>query len=130
MSEMTSLALHGMVFIAASGGQTIHVKEIARKIGASEAHLSKVLQRLVKVGLLHSTRGPSGGFEMAKAPERITLWDIYLAMEGSITHEGCPIHQNHCPFTRCILGGIPKKLNQEFEDYLKSQTLQDFPEIR
>lgn len=126
ISEMTSLALHSMVFLAANGCKMSNIKEVAKEIGASEAHLSKALQRLVKSGLLHSTRGPSGGFEMAKAPGEIKLLDIYQAMEGPISNEGCPVHRTNCPFCRCIFGCVLQKLNQEFEDYLKSQTLQDF----
>ena len=126
ISEMTSLALHSMAFIAVNNHKMLNVKEIAGEIGASEAHLSKVLQRLVKAGLLNSTRGPSGGFKLTKTPGEIKLSDIYQTMEGPILGEGCPVHRTKCPFSRCILGGILQKLNQEFETYLKNLTLQDF----
>lgn len=124
--EMTSLALHSMAFIAGNSHKMLNVKEVAREIGASEAHLSKVLQRLAKVGLLHSTRGPNGGFVITKSLDQIGLLDIYQVMEGPILHDGCPMQRANCPFNDCLLGGILQKLNQEFEVYLKSKTLQDF----
>ncbi len=126
ISEMTSLALHGMAYIAGNGHKMLNVKEVAGEIGASEAHLSKVLQRLVKVGLLHSTRGPNGGFVLAKAPDQISLLDIYQVIEGPLFQGGCPTQRANCPFNRCLFGGILQKLNREFEVYLKNQTLKDF----
>jgi Rrf2 family nitric oxide-sensitive transcriptional repressor len=126
ISEMTSIAVHSLTLIAARDNEMLNVKSIAQEIGASENHLSKVLQRLVKTGLLHSVRGPSGGFTLSKSAEEITLLGIYRLMEGYEPDNGCPSQRLACPFTRCIFGGILEKLNKEFEDYLAAHTLKDF----
>ncbi len=126
ISEMVSLALHSIVIIAAQKEQLVNVKNIAKKIGASEAHLAKVLQQLVKGGYIKSVRGPKGGFTLAKSPEDITLMDIYELLEGPIETEGCPMKSEICAFKSCILGEIPKKLNQEFIDYMTSLKVSDF----
>ena len=60
ISEASSLAIHAMVFLAAKPGEKLSTSYIASEIKVSEAHLSKVLQRLNKVGLVVSSRGPSG----------------------------------------------------------------------
>jgi hypothetical protein len=63
ISDAANLAIHAMAHIARSKGNVNHsVGEIAGEQGVSVAHLSKVMQRLVKVGLLTSRRGPGGGF--------------------------------------------------------------------
>ena len=123
---MASLALHSMALIAGNQREMLNVKQIAKQLGASEAHLSKVLQRLVKTGLLHSTRGPNGGFELTRASGEITLWDIYEAVEGAGSSEGCPSGRSICPFQKCLFGGVLERINTEFGSYLKSQTLQNF----
>lgn len=125
VSEMLSLALHSMVLIALQGHEYINVKEIAAATGASEAHLAKVLQRLVKAGLLHSTRGPKGGFALAKPADELTLLDVYEVIEGHVHQGKCPTGRATCPFAGCILGGVPERLNQEFTDYLASKTVGD-----
>lgn len=46
------------------------------------AYLNKQLQALVRAGILSSTSGPRGGFQLARPPEAISLLDIVAAVEG------------------------------------------------
>ncbi|RQD68810.1 MAG: Rrf2 family transcriptional regulator [Tindallia sp. MSAO_Bac2] len=126
LSEMLSLALHSMVYIATADDDYVNVKQIAASTGASEAHLSKVLQRLAKGRLIHSVRGPRGGFALALPPEEISFLDIYEIIEGPIYIEGCPNHRKTCPFSSCIFKGIPEKMNSQFLEYLQENRLSDF----
>lgn len=126
ISEMVSLAFHSIVIIAAQNEDLVNVKKIAKKIGASEAHLAKVLQQLVKGEYISSVRGPKGGFTLKKSPEDITLMEIYRLFEGPISIEECPMNCQICAFESCILGEVPKKLNQEFIEYLSSKKVSDF----
>lgn len=126
ISEMVSLALHSIVIIAIHDGQLVNVKSIAKKIGASEAHLAKVLQQLVKGGYINSVRGPKGGFALAKSPEDISLLAIYELFEGPIEIGGCPMNSQICAFKSCILGEVPQKFNQEFLNYMTNHKVSDF----
>ena len=65
MSEAVSIALHASALLASDPGTKLSNKQIAGRLHVSEAHLSKVLQRLVKVGLVRSMKGPKGGFVLA-----------------------------------------------------------------
>lgn len=129
ISEMVSLALHGMVYIAGAGREPINVKEICHAVDCSEAHLVKALQRLVKSGLLYSIRGPKGGFGLSKPAGEITLLQIYQALEGPVESTGCPTHRRDCCFEACIFAGVPEQLNREFAQYLQSRKLSDFIQI-
>jgi Rrf2 family protein len=126
LSEMLSLALHSMVYIATEEHEYVNVKQIAQATDASEAHLSKVLQRLVKGRILRSVRGPKGGFALEKKPDDISFLQIYEMIEGPISVEGCPSHRKACPFSYCIFRGMPEKLNSQFIDYLTNTTLGGF----
>ena len=46
------------------------------------AYLNKQLQALVRAEILTSTSGPRGGFQLARAPEAVSLLDIVTAIEG------------------------------------------------
>jgi Rrf2 family protein len=125
ISEATSIALHSMVLIARSGGANVTVKEIVSATGFSHAHSSKVLQQLVRAGLLHSTRGPKGGFLLSRPGAGITLLAIWEAMEGPLGIDTCIVSRDpeECPFDSCILGELPRRLSEQFRGYLGSRTL-------
>lgn len=126
ISEMISLALHSMAYIANNEQDIVNVKEISAATGCSEAHLVKVLQRLVRAGFLYSMRGPRGGFGLAKKPDQVTLLDIYQVIDGTLILGKCPTNHSKCPFKTCIFGGLPEKLDKEFIKYLSSTKLSDF----
>lgn len=126
MPEMISLAFHGMAYIAVNNNRTMSIKEIASGIGASEAHLAKVMQQLVREGLAHSGRGPKGGFTLAKPPEQITLLHIYQAFDNNMERTDCPMVRSKCPFEHCLFGGILGEMEGRLDDFLGSQTLASF----
>ena len=72
ISDAASLGLHTMGLLAGRSTR-LSTQEIARSLGASEHHLAKVMQRLAKMGLVVSTRGPQGGFVLSRPPAEITL---------------------------------------------------------
>ena len=82
ISEAANLAIHAVTYIASNNDHKVSTKELASFHNVSEAHLSKVLQRLVKSGFLKSVRGPKGGFVIAKPFNEIKLLDIYEVFEG------------------------------------------------
>ena len=121
-SEAASIGMHGMVLVARAG-ETINVQKIADITGSSRQHVAKVMQRLVKEGFLLSNRGPSGGFKLNLEPEKITLMQIYEAIEGQVKVISCPHEKQVCPFDKCILGSVVSKMTQTFRDHLMENTL-------
>jgi len=76
-------ALHCMVYlIPLPSGTSLGVREMAEFQGVSETYLSKIFTKLKKAGLVRSMPGVKGGYELARHPEDITLWDIVEAIEG------------------------------------------------
>lgn len=123
VSEAASLALHSMVILAASPGSSLTVKEITARTGVSEAHLSKVMQRLAKAGLVKSTRGPKGGFLIGDSGLSISLLSIFEAIEGPVPNSTCLLSVTECPFRECLFGGLLERMTAEFKEYMKNKTL-------
>jgi len=48
----------------------------------SEEYLSKTLKGLVRAGILLSSRGPTGGYRLARPPKRISLLEVVEAVDG------------------------------------------------
>ena len=123
ISDATSLAMHTMVLLAGAPGEVVSTRRIAGALNASEAHLSKVLQRMVKAGLVRSIRGPKGGFQPARPCDTMTLLDIYEAIEGPLIEKRCLLPQPVCDGTDCILGELLAQTNQQMRELLSHTTL-------
>lgn len=125
-SEASSLAIHAVVLVAQGKGKPINVNVISEATASSRNHLAKVMQRLVKHGIVRSMRGPSGGFVMNKDVTTVTLYDVYECIEGPIVIEECPLGRPICPFEKCIMGGIIHKLTNEMKQYLEKTIISSF----
>jgi Rrf2 family protein len=101
ISASASLAMYAMVHVDRSRPGKIHsVAKIAAAKRESKSLWSKVLQRLMKVGLLASRRGPGGGFFIGQKVKHIRLIEILEAIGGlSVIHTSSV---NMCKEPACL----------------------------
>lgn len=125
LTEAASIALHGMIIVARTGGKT-NVMQIAEITNSSRHHVAKIFQRLVKDGYLESHRGPNGGFSLKRDPDKITMLELYESIEGKIEVTSCPHDKHICPFEKCIMDNVTRKMTSDFRDHLRTNTLADF----
>jgi Rrf2 family protein len=126
VSDAVNLAFHAMLFLAADGGRTqLSVQDLARRMGVSENHLSKVMQRLSKAGFVGSKRGPKGGFFILKPAKDIRLIDIYETIEGPLSQDTCLLDKPVCDGSCCLLGNMLGSLRRQIHDHLSNTTLED-----
>ena len=122
LSEATALALHTMVIISRQN-EPISAAPMALQLSASEAHVFKVLQQLVRAGLLRSKRGPNGGYVLAKPADEISLMDVYEVLEGPMRQDGCIFSQSVCGGLQCILGSLIEDVRGKVFDHFATTTL-------
>ncbi|HNT36775.1 MAG TPA: Rrf2 family transcriptional regulator [bacterium] len=125
ISDAASLALHALSLFAKKHAILLSTREVAELLDVSEAHLAKVLQRLNRSGLVVSVRGPGGGFTLAKPAEKVTLLEVYEAIEGPMDQSTCLLRKPVCPEGKCILGDLLKSMNAQVKDRLSQTTLAD-----
>ena len=125
-SEAAALGLHAMVYVAARKGAVVKVREMSAVFRASEAHMSKVCQRLARYGLLIAHRGIHGGFTLGRSAGRIRLLEIYTALEGPVKLSPCLFRNRSCrdePKHDCIFGRKIMRFEEEFLSYLRTTSL-------
>ena len=125
-SEAAALALHAMVYVACQEGEVVKVREMSAAFRASDAHMSKVCQRLARCGLLMAHRGVNGGFALGKSARRIRMLEIYVAIEGRVELSPCLFRNRSCrerPKHDCIFGKMIMGFEKEFMQYLKTTQL-------
>ncbi len=125
LPESTAIALHSMTYIANREDKIITLKEIAVKFNISEHHLSKVLQRLVKEGLIKSAKGPKGGFSIVHEYKNITFLEIYEMMEGKIKRQNCLFNSNPNSCYNCIMNNLIDDINEKLVDFMKNRKITD-----
>jgi Rrf2 family protein len=123
------MAMHAMGLLALRPDEPRSSKAIAACFHISDAHLSKIMQRLVKVGLLRSIRGPKGGFTLAKAPDQITLMDVFTAIEGPVETARCPFSLPRCDGKTCVLGDVIYQANRMLVEHLRSTDLKKISKV-
>ena len=99
---------------------------MASELGASQAHLSKVLSQMAHAGIVTSTRGPGGGYMLARSPGDVTLREIYELMDGPLVIERCPLGLPVCGGVCCPLGELFNRVGAEIEKGLERMTLDDY----
>lgn len=129
ISEAVSLASHAMTYLAAQHGRPYSTREIAQRLDVSEAHLSKVLQRLAKGGLVRSVRGPKGGFAISRRPQSITLLSVYECIEGEVPVCECLLTSPVCSGSGCIFGKLPATMGAQFREYLAKTKITEFAHL-
>lgn len=83
LGEGVEAAIHCTTVLAGLEGEaTLPAASLAEYHGVSASYLVKHLKALVSDEILESVPGPAGGYRLARAPEKITLLDIVLAVEG------------------------------------------------
>lgn len=123
ISEAASLAFHSVALLAANPERPVPTREIAARFHVSEAHLSKVLQRLAKAGLVKSTRGPKGGFVIGRPTDEITLLDVFESIEGTFVPCKCLLGVPVCGDNGCILDGMLEKVDKQIREHLAGAKL-------
>jgi Rrf2 family protein len=85
MTRATNYALHALVNLAKAGReQPVASHVIAKAEGVPDRFLLKILKPLVSARILHSVKGPNGGYRLARPPEKVSLLDVTEAVEGPI----------------------------------------------
>ncbi len=104
ISEAFGLAFHAMAYLVASPkDRPVSAGELAGIFDVSEAHLAKVLQRLARLGLLSSKRGPKGGFFLNENSEGASLLDIHDAVDGPLDPNTCLLNDHLCKPGTCVM---------------------------
>lgn len=84
LSAKTEYACIAMVELALrlNSSEPVRVKAIADRHGIPPRFLVQILLQLKGAGMVASTRGAAGGYQLSKSPEQISLADIIEVIEG------------------------------------------------
>ena len=103
LSKKADYALMAVRHLALPDGpSSASAREIAEEYGIPLELMAKVLQRLVRAGLLSSTQGARGGYMLSRLPAAISVSDVIQAIDGPFMVTACSTDNDDCDqYSKC-----------------------------
>ena len=104
-------------------------KDVADAYGIPQEALAKILQRLVKAGLLQSQHGVNGGYTLAREPNKISAFEVIRAIDGPLFITSCITVRGECgQSNRCTIREPLRRVNESIEQVLRRITISEMKE--
>jgi Rrf2 family protein len=124
-----SIAIHLMAGLGYGAKSDLTSTDLASSVNAYPSFVRRILSKLAKAGLVHTSRGKSGTCQLGRPADSITLLDIYQAVDAPKvfavhtypTQSLCPVS---CGFKQMI-DMVLAKSQISFEETLSKTTLAD-----
>ena len=129
LSTKSRYAVQAMVDLAKNGsGKPCNLTDISMRQNISLSYLEQIFNKLKKSNLVFSIKGPGGGYNLSKAPNKIKISEIINGVEEDIKATGCSNDRSKfCTGKneKCITHHFLEDLESLIENYLDSVALSD-----
>ena len=128
-SKTCEYGIKAMIFVAqkSKDGSRVGLKEIAKGTAAPEHFIAKIMQELVRKKLVHSIKGPNGGFYMDQFDLKTSLADIVRALDGNAIYSDCVLGLKTCNEKKpCPVHEQYKDIKKNLIRMIEENTIGDF----
>ena len=126
LTKFSDYALRILLLSASEGAARLTIDDAATRFGISVSHVKKVVLTLSRAGYLQGTRGRTGGFALARAPDQINLGAVLRLTEPDFGLFECFLPGNACLVSRtCRLPSIANEALCAFIAVFDRYTLAD-----
>jgi len=126
IGKLSDYALQISVHLVATKDELCTNNELSQTLQIPVATVRKLLKKLVDAKLVTSIRGAKGGYQLSFAPEKISIAQVIVAVEGPISITECAIKNAECDASNnCNLKENWGIINNYFVDTLAGITLLD-----
>jgi Rrf2 family protein len=142
-SKTCEYAIRASLYLALHNGEVLRTDEIAHAIGAPLPITGKTLQVLAKRSLIHSVKGPNGGYTFTEDHKQVTLHDVVSACDGDTmfsrcfigldkcnSKQPCPLHDEFVKVRKRILKLVDSKTVLQFSRQMRKEGTLDFNVLR
>ena len=122
VTRKADYAIRCVLYLTRNTDRVASVDEISSAMYVPKSFLAKILQRLMKAGIVSSTRGIKGGFQLAKNPKDINLLEVIETIQGPSAANVCAIDKRLCSLSsRCVVHPIWVEIRRKVEQELKKE---------
>jgi Rrf2 family protein len=95
--------LKAMIALAkANGDGPVLIGDLAEQEAIPKKFLENILLALKHRGLVHSRKGPGGGYQLGREPGEISVGDIVRALDGPLALVSCVSQTAYAPCEECV----------------------------
>ena len=125
MSTRGRYGLRVMIELAANHGKgPVLVETIAKNQGISGKYIHALVPGLRAAGFVRTVRGPSGGYELARQPSKVSALEVVAALEGNLAPVDCVTDTGRCArVPRCAARDVWCEVAAAIDLVLSSYTL-------
>jgi Rrf2 family protein len=106
------------------GAPSTSAREIAEQYDIPIELMAKVLQRLVRTGLLMSTQGTRGGYTLSRPSATISVADVIQAIDGPFTVTACSTEKHDCEqYSKCNIRDPLWQIRERIAEALGTVTI-------
>ena len=116
VTAMLDLAMH-------QSSVPISLADISRRQGISLSYLEQLFSRLRRSELVESTRGPGGGYQLARGSDVITVAEVIAAVDEEIDATRCHREGNCHNDARCLTHDLWIDLTDHIHEFLAGISL-------
>jgi len=125
ITKETDYALRALLNLAREDGY-LSSREIAGREGIPLHFLRRILQSLIKAGVIESREGVSGGVKLKARPEKIHLTDIIEIFQGRIQLSECVFRKKICTnHATCVIRKRIEKIESLVANEFGNTTIAD-----
>ena len=102
---------------------------ISQSIGITYPFFIKIANQLKQKGLLSAVQGRNGGYRLARCAKEISLYDVFLSIEGELKINRCLHPEQKCTkgeISACKLHGFLRSLQNKVIEEMTNHTIADF----
>lgn len=123
-STACEYAIRALAELAHQPERFVPLKALAQRGGIPVHFLGKILQDLVRAGVLASAKGPRGGFRLARRPEELTLFEVKRVIDGPVELKRCALGLPQCSDEQpCSHHELWSSIRKQVEDFMKLTTV-------
>ena len=124
IGKLTDYATVILAMLAADRSRVLTAGALSERTHIASPTVAKLLKQLHRAGLVNSTRGTHGGYQLARDPENISAASILDALEGPIALTECSAGSGHCGIEHtCSVGRTWQRLSVAVRRSLSEITL-------
>lgn len=113
LTKTSEYAIRSLMYIAlhATEERKVGIKEVAKELDLPMHFIGKILQDLVRKGVIASVKGPNGGFYLNHPASKITIMDVVRVIDGVEVFKRCGLGMKECSDKH------PCPLHEDFKVY-------------